>query len=419
MLNKIFITLILLSSLLVLLNYYTNPPDGYTGAPVPDELSCTLCHCFDTKHIIGSTEISGIPEKIIPGKIYPVEIIINNPDKKAVRTSFEFTALYRESSTGSLLNPQGNVKFSSYKSRDYAESRPGVTINDRKTVFSFDWQAPLEPDNSIISFYATSVLADGDNSFANDAVKETATFGVLGNSLNVETVDISNNICRGDSSGYAKIKISGGTPPYKIKWSNGQNKIEITGLKAGFYFSTVTDTNGFIGIGKIKISEPDLLFIDSTKVSNISNNKPGKIEILVSGGTKPYSFYWQHNGTYFSSEQNIYDLSSGKYNLTITDSCSIQLDTVFYIENKTATTGITLNDNVSIYPVPTKTVLNVCSQNHKIESFSIYDISNKLILKNKIKDYKYKMDVSTFKKGIYFIELSFDNKKSIHKIIIY
>ncbi len=416
--NKIFISLILLSLSLLFLNYYANPPDGYTGAPVPDELSCKLCHHFNTKHIIGSTEISGIPEKITPGKIYPVKIIINNQDKKAKRTSFQFTALYHESSVGSLLNPIANVKFSRYKNRNYAESQPGIKINSKETIFYFDWQAPNEPDNSIISFYATSVLADGDNTFANDAVYETETFGILGNSLDVEVIDFANNICRGDSAGYIKIKVSGGSPPYSINWSNGKHNNKITNLKAGLYFATVTDSNGFKGIGKIKISEPDLFAIDSSIVTNFTTNKGGKIEVYATGGTQPYHYYWQYKNNFFSNKQNIYDLNPGKYNLTITDNCNNKLDTMFFIKNKTSIYENNPNDKIILYPIPAKTILHLYSQNYRIKNYSIFNLSKKIITINNLNCYKCNIDVSSMKKGIYFIKFQIKNKTSIQKLII-
>ena len=419
MFSKLFIFIFSIFSALLLLNYYANPPDGYTGAPIPDELSCKLCHFYDIKHIQGSSEISGIPVKIIPGKIYPVEIIVNNQDKKAKRTSFQFTALNQYYSSGSLLNPKGNVKFTSYKNRNYAESQPGIKIINKKTVFSFDWQAPDEPDNSIISFYATSVLADGDNTFANDAVKETATFCILGNSLDVEVTDYRNNHCRGDSSGYVKIKANGGTPPYSVKWSNGKVENEIFDLKAGLYFATVSDANGFKGIGKIKITEPDILLIDSTIVTNASCNEPGKIEIYLTGGTLPYSFYWKYNGSFFSNEQNIYNLNPGNYNLKITDSCSNELDTVFHIENKTATFDNTFNKKVVLYPNPATSFLNISSQNHKIKQYSLYDLSFKIVKQDKINNSNFGIDISSLKTGIYILRLSIENQDIIQKIIIH
>ncbi len=419
MLYKLAISLFLIVTALLFLNYYTNPPDGYTGAPVPDELSCKLCHFYDAKHIVGSTEISGIPQKIVPGKIYPIEVIINNPDKKAIRTSFQFTALNQYSTSGSLLNPKGNVKFTLYKNRNYAESQPGVKIINNKTIFSFDWQAPDEPNNSIISFYATSVLADGDNTFANDAVKETATFGILGNSLDVEVTDFKNNHCRGDSSGYAKIKISGGTPPYSVKWSNGQDHTDINNLKAGLYFATVTDANGFKGIGKIKITEPEILLIDSTIVSHASYNEPGKIEIFLTGGTLPYSFYWKYNASFFSNEQNIYNLNPGDYHLKITDSCNTELDTLFHIENKTATFDNTLSEKVFLYPNPATSFINISSQNHKIKQYSLYNLSFNIVKQeNNINNSNIGIDISSLKTGLYILRLSIDNQNIIQKIII-
>lgn len=415
---KLTILFVLLTSIIIFLNYYANPPDGYTGAPIPNELSCTVCHFYDTKHIEGSTEILGIPVKLTPGDTYPVEIVIKNPDKKAKRTSFQFLAFNGEKSSGILSNPGLNVKFSNYKDRIYSESQPGRKINNKNTVFKFDWTAPSGPDNSVISFFATSVLADGDNTFANDAVKETAIYSVLGNCLHVDIIDLKNNSCRGDSSGYAEIEFSDGTPPYSILWSNGKTSKKITGLKSDLYFVTVTDATGLKGIGKIKITEPRLLLIDSTRLINPSENIKGSINIFLSGGNKPYHFTWKYNSSFFSNQQNIYNLNPGKYYLEIIDSCGTDIDTFFNIEYQSAIYKTYINEGIIVYPIPAKSYINIISKKHKVIKYSIFDLSNETIEKKEINTKNYIISVASLKKGIYFLELHLQKRKIIKKIII-
>ncbi len=48
----------------------------------------------------------------------------------------------------------------------------------------------------------------------------------------------------GFNNGSAAAWVTGGTPPYSYLWSNGQTQASISGLGAGSYSLTVTDTNG-------------------------------------------------------------------------------------------------------------------------------------------------------------------------------
>ena len=64
------------------------------------------------------------------------------------------------------------------------------------------------------------------------------------------------------------------------------------------------------------------LFVLNNVSKDVScpNEADGSIEIEFSGGNPPYSFEWVlNNDTYYSSEQDIYDLSGGDYELTVID----------------------------------------------------------------------------------------------------
>jgi len=83
--------------------------------------------------------------------------------------------------------------------------------------------------------------------------------------------------CPGGSNGTATTTASGGTPPYKYLWSNGQTTATATNLSAGTYTVTVTDTRpvSFTYTGPITI--PD------NSCSNGYNNTGETLPITVSG----------------------------------------------------------------------------------------------------------------------------------------
>lgn len=67
----------------------------------------------------------------------------------------------------------------------------------------------------------------------------------------------------------------------------------------------------------ITVTEPSLSF-DVTNVTCI-NGTSGQISPSVIDGTPPYSFEWTFNGSPFSTDENLSDLSAGTYCLTIVD----------------------------------------------------------------------------------------------------
>lgn len=80
--------------------------------------------------------------------------------------------------------------------------------------------------------------------------------------------------------------------------------------------------------------------------------------------------------------------------------------------------------NIKIYPNPTKDVINISNiQNIDLKTIEVYNILGSLVLQVNIKDLSFndnlQLDLSDFKKGVYFTKIIADNYQSItHKLII-
>ncbi len=141
--------------------------------------------------------------------------------------------------------------------------------------------------------------------------------------LDIErTTDIR---CFGDSTGVLTVQINDGLAPYDFNWSSGDKNISISpndsisGLIAGLYNVTVTDTEGCVGISdSISISDLAALAYEvEMRVDNACwNENQGAIEINILGGTPPYDVNWSHTTANLTS---LFNLASGNYAATITD----------------------------------------------------------------------------------------------------
>jgi hypothetical protein len=87
----------------------------------------------------------------------------------------------------------------------------------------------------------------------------------------LQVVSTLNNVnCHGMNNGSVSLEVTYGVPPYTFEWSNGAETFEITGLMAGIYHATVTDSVGQVYQGGYRITEPDKIetFIEDTICSD-------------------------------------------------------------------------------------------------------------------------------------------------------
>jgi len=121
--------------------------------------------------------------------------------------------------------------------------------------------------------------------------------------------------CNGDTDGWVKASVTGGTLPYNYQWTSGHTTSEVLGLTDDKYFVFVTDARGCEIKGQGEISVPGGLLVDTViKHPTCHNSTNGSISIQVSGGVAPYSYLWSNGSTGTS----INNLSSGNYSVKVT-----------------------------------------------------------------------------------------------------
>lgn len=102
--------------------------------------------------------------------------------------------------------------------------------------------------------------------------------------------------CNGGSTGSATVNATGGNAPYTFNLGSGpQPTGTFTGLVEGSYSIEVQDVNGCQTIVPISISEPDELMVEFAAGSSMSlcpNNGATQLDVLIAGGTPPFSSMW-------------------------------------------------------------------------------------------------------------------------------
>lgn len=144
----------------------------------------------------------------------------------------------------------------------------------------------LSPGNYTVQTLSANGCA-GTNSFS---VTEGPSIG-----LAITTTSVS---CFGMSDGGATVFVNGGIAPYTYTWSPVASSIStVSGLAAGLYTVQAQSQNGCAGSIDFSIVQP-LPLNSSAITQSVSciGGTPGKAEVIVSGGTAPYSYTWVPSG---------------------------------------------------------------------------------------------------------------------------
>ena len=152
--------------------------------------------------------------------------------------------------------------------------------------------------------------------------------------------------CFGESTANITYDISGGTPPYNYLWNNGITTNNNNNLSAGTYSVISTDNNGCTIKDTVIISQPSAPISITGNTIEVSciNGGDGSIDILVNGGTLPYSYNWfDGNSVIINNNSNLLNnLSVGPYNINLVDSNNCQLDTVFFVNEPSSPLELSL-----------------------------------------------------------------------------
>ncbi len=134
------------------------------------------------------------------------------------------------------------------------------------------------------------------------------------------TFGSENATCNLDNGTAYVVSITGGTPGYNYSWNPGNitGTDSATNLAPGSYVCQVEDAYGCEDSFDVNVDETSAPQLDNTIAEGVTcyGYNDGYGEVVVSGGTEPYTYQWSSNVT----DQPVHDsLEAGLYMVTITD----------------------------------------------------------------------------------------------------
>ncbi|WP_221932251.1 T9SS type A sorting domain-containing protein [Flavobacterium zepuense] len=142
--------------------------------------------------------------------------------------------------------------------------------------------------------------------------------------VTLSQVSQTNISCNGGSNGSATVSASGGSG-FTYNWSpgnpTGDGTASISGVPAGTWTVTVTNSCGNSSSTSFTITEPAALNATAGAQTNIACNggTTGSATVAVTGGTPGYTYSWAPSG---GTAATATGLAAGTYTVTVTDANS-------------------------------------------------------------------------------------------------
>jgi gliding motility-associated-like protein len=194
----------------------------------------------------------------------------------------------------------------------FSDGAINLSLTGGVTPYQILWNDGIQDEdrNNLVAGYYSVTITDN-----NGCVKI--------NDIDIEQPDtilvaetLKHVSCNGGNDGAIDIIVSGGILPYQYQWTGGMNSENIDSLSAGNYSLTLTDDNGCITNAGYDIMQPDVLSASTSFINPTCNGlSNGSIDLMIAGGTLPYSYLWSNGFT----SQDITGLSADAYFAIITD----------------------------------------------------------------------------------------------------
>lgn len=213
-----------------------------------------------------------------------------------------------------------------------------VTVTGGQSPYSFVWIEESNP--SIIAATGNPAnLSPGNYSLTitdNNGCVYSSDYG--GDSVYIEnqsgmTLAFTTNPAN-CTNGAATVTVNGGTSPFTYLWNTGATSTSISGLISNNYSVEVTDANGCSETGSIFVPQSVYIPVNTVTSPTTCLQNDGSVIAFGSGGVPPYTYQYSNN----ANTQTVNGLSSGYYQVTVTDANGCRGTNGFLITSSTPIT---------------------------------------------------------------------------------
>ncbi len=205
----------------------------------------------------------------------------------------------------------------------YSDGSATINAAGGATPYTYLWSASA---NNQTTQTATALAAGTyDYTVTDDSLCTAIGSAIINAPAQIQVSGVVTNVfCNGNSDANINVTTTNGVAPLSYAWNpTGQTSEDIINIPAGTYTITVTDNTSCSQSASFTVTEPPLLVLNAPTITNVScyGGNNGIITANPAGGTGSYTYTWNPSG----NTQTVNGLTSGTYNITLSDanSCSV------------------------------------------------------------------------------------------------
>jgi|GEM_PF-1966846 len=291
-----------------------------------------------------------------------------------------------------------------------------VTLPDPGAVAVYSWNTvPVQTTQTATGLCATMytiTVTDTNGCSSSVGVTVPQPVPVTATATTVEPV------CFGDSTGSLCGIAAGGSGTYNgWLWSNGQTTTCATGLAAGTYTVTVTDSTGCPGSSTFTLNQPNQMVANVTHMDASCPICPdGNATANIAGGNGPYTFSWSNGVT---NSAFISNLLPGTYICCITDSAGCVACDSTVVSSPNLIGNNPLQSSLSSIPNPFDDFILVEYEGDAMQvNCELFDITGRVYFSGKFPGtVRNHINTAGLDAGIYFLKVCSASNTAVVKLI--
>lgn len=273
--------------------------------------------------------------------------------------------------------------------------------------YEYTWNGETQPESIVVENSGVYKVIVQDS---NGCVFSQSIYSDKYSKIDYDSV-VTNVSCFGMSDGQIIVNISGGSDVMDPSWNNNQIGHTISNLSNGDYIFTVVDRFDCVLTDTLTITQPEVLTSEIT-YTNPTMTTNGSVDIIVNGGTLPYTYEW-NNG---STTEDLNDISEGFYELLITDAngCMSSENVVLNTEEEnTSSVDELTSDELLVYPNPSNGYVTIKKGKDNDCNLTITSVNGQTVVTNKT--FNGETTVNGLSDGIYLVTVDNMTQKLVVK----